>query len=126
MTDEPEHWYEEDAGPLVRLYAVTRGRGRVPRRELDLTTLLVDARAGAVGRPGPEYDAIVELCRAPLSVAEVSAHLHLPLTLTKVLIGDLIDDGRLTARAAELTANEPSTDLHVLRAVLAGIRRVQI
>ncbi|MFF2087521.1 DUF742 domain-containing protein [Nocardia sp. NPDC058176] len=125
MTDEPEHWYEEDAGPLVRLYAVTRGRGRAPRRELDLTTLLVDARTGT-RRPGPEYDAIVDLCRAPLSVAEVSAHLHLPLTLTKVLIGDLLDDGRLTARAPEPTASEPSTDLHVLRAVLAGIRRVQI
>ncbi|APE34043.1 hypothetical protein BOX37_08710 [Nocardia mangyaensis] len=127
MTDEPEHWYEEDAGPLVRLYAVTRGRGRAPRRELDLTTLLIDAHAEAAPRrPGPEYDAIVEMCRAPLSVAEVSAHLHLPLTLTKVLVGDLIDDGRLAARAPEPTASEPSTDLHVLRAVLAGIRRVQI
>ncbi|MFC9665189.1 DUF742 domain-containing protein [Nocardia sp. NPDC127606] len=123
MSDEREHWYEDEAGPLVRLYAVTGGRAKAQRPDLELTTLLVDARSGARSRLlAPEYDAIVELCRTPLSVAEVSAHLHLPLTSTKLLIGDLIDEGRLHARAPR---NQVSTapDLDVLRAVLAGIKR---
>ncbi|MEU4651294.1 DUF742 domain-containing protein [Nocardia fluminea] len=123
MSDEREHWYEDEAGPLVRLYAVTGGRAKAQRPDLELTTLLVDARSGARSRLlGPEYDAIVELCRAPLSVAEVAAHLRLPLTSTKLLVGDLIDEGRLHARAPR---NQPSTatDLNVLRAVLAGIKR---
>lgn len=124
MTDEREHWYEEDAGPIVRLYAVTRGRGRTERDELDLTTLLVDAGAGTrLRRAEPEYAAIVDLCRTPMAVAEVSAHLGLPLNLAKVLIADLIDEGRLIARAPQhRTVGSP--DLGVLRAVLAGIRRV--
>ncbi|MFJ2838805.1 DUF742 domain-containing protein [Nocardia sp. NPDC087230] len=124
MSDEREHWYEEDAGPIVRLYAVTRGRGRTERDELDLTTLLVDAGAGTrLRRPEPEYAAIVDLCRTPMAVAEVSAHLGLPLNLAKVLIADLIDEGRLIARAPQHRA-VGTADLGVLRAVLAGIRRV--
>ncbi|GEM34298.1 hypothetical protein NN3_53050 [Nocardia neocaledoniensis NBRC 108232] len=124
MTDEREHWYEEDAGPIVRLYAVTRGRGRTQRPELDLTTLLVDAGAGTrLRRTDPEYAAIVELCRTPMAVAEVSAHLGLPLNLAKVLIGDLLDEGRLVARAPQQHTTGQA-DVEVLRAVLAGIRRV--
>ncbi|MEV6767160.1 DUF742 domain-containing protein [Nocardia sp. NPDC051030] len=121
MNDPREHWYEEDAGPLVRLYAVTRGRGRAERPDLHLDTWIVDvARGTTLSRPEPEYAAIVRLCRNPLSVAEVSAHLHLPLTLTKVLIGDLIDDGRLQFR--EPPGTDGDTDMGVLHAVLAGIR----
>ncbi|MFD6401054.1 DUF742 domain-containing protein [Nocardia sp. NPDC060249] len=123
MSDEREHWYEDEAGPLVRLYAVTGGRAKAQRPDLELTTLLVDARSGARSRLlAPEYGAIVELCRTPLSVAEVSAHLHLPLTSTKLLIGDLVDEGRLLANAPR---NQMSTapDVNVLRAVLAGIKR---
>ncbi|MFE3542465.1 DUF742 domain-containing protein [Nocardia sp. NPDC059177] len=124
MSDEREHWYEEDAGPMVRLFAVTRGRGRTQRAELDLTTLLVDAGAGTrLRRAEPEYAAIVDLCRSPMAVAEVSAHLKLPLNLAKVLIADLIEEGRLVARAPQLTA-VGTPDLQVLRAVLAGIRRI--
>lgn len=123
MTDDREHWYEEDAGPMVRLYAVTGGRGRTQSRDLDLATLLIDAGTGYRSRRAdPEYDAIVELCRTPQSVAEVSAHLHLPLTSTKVLVGDLIEENRLVARAPRRQAGA-ETDLNVLRAVLAGIRR---
>ncbi|TCJ90214.1 DUF742 domain-containing protein [Nocardia alba] len=123
MSDDREHWYEDEAGPMVRLYAVTGGRSKAPRHDLELTTLLVDARSGMRSRLiAPEYDMIVTLCRTPLSVAEVSAHLRLPLTSTKLLIGDLIDEGRLHARAPR---NQTSTapDIDVLRAVLAGIKR---
>lgn len=122
MSDRREHWYEEDAGPLVRLYAVTRGRGQVQRPELNMATLVVDAHRGAaLRRTEPEYTAIVRLCHTPLSVAEVSAHLHLPLTLTKVLIGDLIDDGRLIYRSPPTTTGGGS-DMGVLHALLEGIR----
>ncbi|WP_405485611.1 DUF742 domain-containing protein [Nocardia sp. NBC_00511] len=122
MSDSREHWYEEDAGPLVRLYAVTRGRGRADRPDLNMDTMLVDSGRGlGLRRPEPEYAAIVAICRHPVSVAEVSAHLHLPLTMTKVLIGDLIDDGRLRFRMPPAAA-ENASDLGVLHAVLAGIR----
>ncbi|MBF6178970.1 MULTISPECIES: DUF742 domain-containing protein [Nocardia] len=122
MSDAREHWYEEDAGPLVRLYAVTRGRGRARRPDLDMTTLVVDIHRGAASRrTEPEYAAIIGLCRTPLSVAEVSAHLRLPLTVTKVLIGDLIDDGRLLHRSPP-PAPTGHADTGVLHTLLEGIR----
>ncbi|MGK8558625.1 DUF742 domain-containing protein [Nocardia gipuzkoensis] len=124
MSYPREPWYEEDAGPLVRLYAITRGRGRAVRPELNVATLVVDAGHGTVlRRTEPEYAAIVQLCRTPQSVAEVAAQLGLPLTMTKVLVGDLIDDGLLVSRAqpAAVAAN---ADLGLLRAVLNGIRAI--
>lgn len=122
MSYPRESWYEEDAGPLVRLYAVTRGRGRAARPELNTGTLLLDAGIGLpVRRSEPEYTAIVRLCRVQQSVAEVSAQLGLPLTLTKVLIGDLIDDGRLVYRSPAPIA-ETGADVDLLRAVLNGIK----
>ncbi|BCK57650.1 DUF742 domain-containing protein [Nocardia wallacei] len=122
MSYPRESWYEEDAGPLVRLYAVTRGRGRAARSELNTGTLLLDAGAGLpVRRSEPEYTAIVRLCRVQQSVAEVSARLGLPLTLTKVLVGDLIDDGRLVYRSPAPVA-ETGADVDLLRAVLNGIK----
>ncbi|MCM6775885.1 DUF742 domain-containing protein [Nocardia sp. CDC159] len=122
MNGPRESWYEEDAGPLVRLYAVTRGRGRVAHADLTLATQVVDARIGAaLHRTEPEYAAIVRLCRTPQSVAEVAARLRLPLTLVKVLIGDLIDDGRLRYRSTP-AAVTPEAELALLQAVLHGIR----
>ncbi|WP_040786205.1 DUF742 domain-containing protein [Nocardia pneumoniae] len=124
MSHPREPWYEEDAGPLVRLYAITRGRGRAVRPELNVATLVVDAGHGTVlRRTEPEYAAIAELCRTPQSVAEVAAHLGLPLTMTKVLVGDLIDDGQLVCRSEQSTA-EANSDLGVLHAVLNGIRAI--
>ncbi|MFE5285996.1 DUF742 domain-containing protein [Nocardia sp. NPDC056611] len=122
MSDPSEHWYEDDAGPLVRLYAVTRGRGSVERAELNVATLLIDSARGITTRhTAPEYAAIVRLCQTPTSVAEVSAHLRLPLAVTKVLVGDLIDDGRLLFRSPPSPTGN-SADMALLHAVLEGIR----
>ncbi|MEU0543488.1 DUF742 domain-containing protein [Nocardia sp. NPDC005978] len=122
MNEPREHWYEDEAGPLVRLYALTRGRSTAERPELSVTTLVVDVERGKpMRRNEPEYAAIVRLCRTALSVAEVSAHLNLPLTVTKLLIGDLIDDGRLLFRSPP-TPTGSSADMGLLHAVLEGIR----
>ncbi|NNH74860.1 DUF742 domain-containing protein [Nocardia uniformis] len=121
MNDPREHWYEEDAGPLVRLYAVTRGRGSAQRAELDMTTLVVADSGIALRRNAPEYQSIARFCRTAQSVAEVSAHLQLPLALSKVLIGDLIDDGYLSYRSPPSLSGD-SGDIGILRAVMDGIR----
>ena len=122
--NDPQHdpWNEQDAGPVVRLYALTRGRGRTARTELSLDTMVVDAGTGlAPRRTEPEYVEIVRLCRRAQSVAEVSAQLGIPLTLTKVLIGDLIDDGRLAVRAPADRA-QGETDLGVLQMIANSLR----
>ena len=123
MSHPRESWYDDEAGPLVRLYAVTRGRGRSARPHLNMLTLVVAEGFGPPPRPEPEYTSILRLCRTPQSVAEVSAQLHLPLTVTKILIGDLIEEGRLNFRTPPPPPTDNGTpDVGLLQAVLNGIR----
>ncbi|MGN2641438.1 DUF742 domain-containing protein [Nocardia takedensis] len=125
MNDPRESWYDEDAGPLVRLYAVTRGRSGGARHKLDMLTLVVNAGVGVQPRrPEPEYARILWLSRSALSVAELAAQLNLPLTSTKILVGDLIDDGLLKYRSPEPVQESPARNTQLLRAVLKGIQAI--
>jgi hypothetical protein len=117
-----EQWFDEAAGPLVRPYAVARGRTRPTRRDLEMITLIVAVTAEFDMGMDPEYAHIMGLCQRPLSVAEVSAMLNLPLVVTKVLLSDLIDRGLLIFRSPPQTSDYPKMEL--LQAVLDGIRRL--
>ncbi|WP_330230857.1 DUF742 domain-containing protein [Nocardia sp. NBC_00508] len=124
MIHPREPWFDEAAGPLVRPYALTRGRTTGAGPELDmLTSVVVDHSAPALRRFEPEYSDILRLCRISQTVAEVSAQLRLPLAVTKILVGDLIGDGQLIFRAPVPTEAGPD-DLNILRAVLDGIRKI--
>lgn len=125
-TDAHEPWYDADAGPLVRAYAVTRGRTR-PTQFLQMVTLVVTVSASvsavpASDAPTPEHREILRRCRRPLSVAEVAAVIDLPLGAAKVLISDLIERGALIARSPDLDSH--SLDRQLIRTVIDGIRRL--
>jgi hypothetical protein len=83
MKLENEFWFDEDAGPLVRPYAVARGRTRPTRHNLEMTTLVVAARTDRDVNVEREYAHILRMCQQPLSIAEVSAMLNLPLAVVK-------------------------------------------
>ncbi|MEV0298473.1 DUF742 domain-containing protein [Nocardia sp. NPDC050710] len=124
MTRRGEPWFDEAAGPLVRPYALTRGRTMGAGHDLDILTVVVTADpAPTLRRTEPEYARIVRLCAAPQSVAEVAANLKLPLAVTKILVGDLIGEGHLIFRSPVQPEAGPG-DLNVLRAVLDGIRKL--
>ncbi|MCP2276027.1 DUF742 domain-containing protein [Nocardia amikacinitolerans] len=124
MTRRGEPWFDDAAGPLIRPYALTRGRTMGAGHDLDIVTVVVTASpAPTLRRPEPEYAEIVRLCRDPQSVAEVAANLKLPLAVTKILVGDLIGEGQLIFRAPVQTEAGPG-DLNILRAVLDGIRKL--
>ncbi|OKI17771.1 hypothetical protein A6A08_25500 [Nocardiopsis sp. TSRI0078] len=100
---------------------MTRGRTRPstgPR--LDLVTIVVTARDLKERDREPEQEAIVRLCHRPISVAEISARLDIPLTVVRVLLGDLLADGDVRTRATMTQLPEKK----VLQAVLDGIRRL--
>lgn len=125
MTNRREPWFDEAAGPLVRPYAVTGGRTSSGRRDLDLITLVVATRWDShLERMGQEYARIVERCGAPTSVAEISAQLTLPLAVTKILIGDLIELGYLLFRSPPTRSTDHVPDLQLLQAVLDGVRKL--
>jgi Protein of unknown function (DUF742) len=119
MVDDDHTWFDEEAGPLVRPYAITGGRTRTEQPDLDLITLVVASKRHAnPAMMEPECLKILSLCQKPISVAEISANLNLPLGVVKVLLGDLITQQFVHFRAALSPDNE------VLQAVLNGIRRL--
>jgi Protein of unknown function (DUF742) len=124
FADESDNvWLDEEAGPVVRPYAMTSGRTRPTTGDFDLITLIVATYpVSAVKDPlSPEHRYIIGLCQRPLSVAEVSAHLNLPLGIVRVLLGDLLDRGLILARGPSLSSPEEPSQ-RVLEAVINGLR----
>jgi Protein of unknown function (DUF742) len=119
MKDQPR-----DNRLRVRPYALTGGRVR-SSTELALETIVrvtPRGRDGAVGLP-TERREILGQCAEPTSIAEVSAHLGLPLGVARVLVGDMVTDGFLDSHANPASAEEGSRpDLRLLERVLDGLQ----
>ncbi|OIK28732.1 DUF742 domain-containing protein [Streptomyces malaysiense] len=120
------HWFDDDAGPVVRPYAMTRGRTTsTAQHRLDLIAVVVTEPAA--GDPetdptlSPEHVDIVGLCRGtPQSVAELAAELDLPIGVVRVLVGDLVH-----AELVHVTRPVPPAELpdeSILRDVINGLR----
>jgi hypothetical protein len=107
---------------VVRPYAITAGRTLAAAGDLDLICLVLADRpvAPADARLGPEHQAILRLCRQLLSVAEVAAHLDLPVGVVRVLLGDLRDRGLVHVRAPVPASRMPTE--RIFRAVINGLR----
>ncbi|TQK44630.1 uncharacterized protein DUF742 [Streptomyces sp. SLBN-118] len=105
-----------------RLYVITGGRsGSSAPTALDLVTLIVAKSAPRPGTP-PEQAAIIRLCHAPLSVAEISAYLSLPVSVVTVLLSDLLAEDRVLARAPVKPAQLP--DRALIEAVIDGLQKL--
>ncbi|MEU9443014.1 DUF742 domain-containing protein [Streptomyces sp. NPDC048304] len=120
------HWFDDEAGPVVRPYAMTRGRTTSPgQHRLDLIAVVVTEPG--VDDPetdptlAPEHVEIVGLCRRePQSVAELAAELDLPVGVVRVLVGDLVH-----AELVHVTRPVPPAELpdeRILRDVINGLR----
>ncbi|MEU8131883.1 DUF742 domain-containing protein [Streptodolium elevatio] len=106
---------------LVRPYVVTDGRAHPSRNTFDLVTLVIATADRPLSGLTPEKRRLVELCRpGSLSVAEVAGHLGLPVSVTKVLLADLVDAGHILTRAPIPAAELPEAQL--LQEVLDGLR----
>jgi len=115
-------WLDEDAGPVVRHYAMTSGRTRPTRGDFDLITLIMATRTASVVDVAmqPELSSIIRLCQSPVSAAELATHLDLPAGTIRVLLGDLLDRGYIRTRSPVPAAQLPTE--RVFKAVLDGLR----
>lgn len=121
MTDpDGQVRFDEAAGLLVRPYTVTGGRTR-PAAEFHLITL-VAATGQPLGEVSPEHDRILGVCKWPTSVAEISAHLRLPIAVVKILLADLLGWRAVVTRAPVAFPDAVRPDRHVLEAVLNALR----
>jgi hypothetical protein len=114
-------WSDSALGD-VRPYTLTGGRTRHPRHALHLTTCLLTRPATGQLPPGSESETLLMLCSgSPRSVAELAGHLHQPVQVVKILVGDLLDAEALTL-ANHAGPADPET--HVLEALLDALRKL--
>ncbi|MTE22047.1 DUF742 domain-containing protein [Streptomyces sp. TRM43335] len=141
MTDR---WFDDAAGPVVRPYAVTRGRTAGAGGGLDPVAVVIaepgeGKRAAEASAPGafeergahppshapgalgPEHMDIVARCRrSPQPVAALAAGMDLPVGVVRVLVGDLVAAGLVRVTRPVPPAELP--DERVLRDVIDGLR----
>ena len=107
----------------VRPYAMTGGRTRPTHDALEIETLVSTASSvDLTPKLTVEQRAIGVLCHELLSIAEVSAHLHLPLGVVRVLVGDMADEHLVVVRRPVHAGDRP--DLALLERVLDGLRTI--
>ncbi len=127
-TPVDDRWFDDEAGPVVRLYSMTRGRARPVEDGLfDLISLIVakDPAPVAAAVPAhvldPEHQTILAWCRRePISVAELGSYTDLPVSVVRVLLGDLYDAELISVTRPVPLAELP--DERLLRDVINGLR----
>ena len=114
---EDQSWRDGGAGRLVRPYAIAGGRTTTTHAQPDLATQVKATRLNYDPTDlEPEHEDVVALCRRPMAIAEVAAQMNIPLFVTKVLVGDLIDRGALETGRRIL--DNPPPDMRLLEQIL--------
>lgn len=106
----------------VRSYVLTGGRTR-SGADLPLETMVRVTTLGTSAAPrlALERKRIVNLAGAPLSIAEISAHLSVPLGVARVLVGDMVEEGLLDSHKPAVEQGE-RPDVALLERVLNGLQ----
>ena len=116
-----DRWFDREAGPVVRPYALTKGRTLPSGGEsFDLIDVVVATsdRMPEHFRPGPEHRRLLSLCGRPTPIVDLTSEIDLPLGVVRVLLGDLISEGLVRVLS---TQKQPATDQRLLRMVLDGL-----
>jgi hypothetical protein len=126
----PDHGSEPAAPPAaagtpfgpLRPFVVTAGR-TASADTLPVETQVIATSRGetAAETLSFEYRDIVTLCIEPIAVAEIAARLSLHLGVTRVLIGDLQDQGMVTTHAPE---SDAADDVETIMRVIHGLRQL--
>ena len=114
---------DQDAEEFTaRPYTVTGGRTRPSNADLPVEALVEALAAPEVGMT-PERRKILELTKSSyLSIAELSAHVHLPVGVVRVVVSDLAQSGKVRVHGLTMTSSpQPATTISVLESVLNGI-----
>jgi hypothetical protein len=104
-----ERWMDREAGPVVRLYALTKGRtqanGGASFGLIDVV-VATGERPSEHFRPGPEHRRILGVCRRPIPIVDLTSEI------------DLTGEGLLRIVSSQ---QQPVSDQSLLRMVLNGL-----
>jgi len=115
---------DDPRGALVRPYAVTGGRTE-PVSDIAIEAILLTTVRGRQESlyAGRDRNMIANLCDGrAMSLAEVAAHLRMPLGVARVLVADMTADGLLALHETISADDDDRQDL--LERVLDGLRRL--
>jgi hypothetical protein len=122
MSAPRDRWLDREAGPVVRPYAVTKGR-TTPASDsyvglIDM--VLAEARVAlpSDARLNYEHSRLLGLCRSPVTVVDLASDSGLPVGVVRVLLSDLARWGAVQVVASP---RGPVTDERLLRDVLNGL-----
>ena len=109
------------SGSAVRAYAMTGGRAHTTIH-LEFETMLqatADGREALTAVRFERADIVRQCQNDPQSVAELSARLHLPIGVVRVVASDLLSEGFL---AAFHPSSNVADDVLLITRLIAGVR----
>ena len=116
-------WLDQDAGPVVRPYALTGGMTRPSGQHFDLLDLVRAVRRAArdLHQLSPEQADLLQRCQMPTTLVDLAADLDLPVGVVRILVSDLRERGLVTIHRARPAG---VGDLKILQEVVDGLRRI--
>lgn len=109
--------------PMVRAYTITGGRTNTEAPQLRFESMVALTAQGAAASAQLTFERkkIAALLSQPLSVAEISARISVPIGVARVLVGDLVVDGTLRLFDAPADASQ---DISLVKELIDGIRNL--
>jgi hypothetical protein len=113
---------EPAAARFVRSYTITAGRTKaVVDLPLEATLRIQRSRAGGGADVGVGAQRVLDVCDRR-SVAEVSALTSMPIGVVRVLLGDLVHDGRVRVQATLTESSSKDERIELIERTLRGLR----
>jgi len=128
--DRPARHRDDDSRPSASTRPAAgpplcddRRADRPTQYDLEIETLVSTTSSGEqTPKLTVEQRAIAALCHDILSIAEVSAKLHLPLGVVRILVGDMADEQLVMVHRPTHGGDRP--DLALLERVLYGLHTI--
>ncbi|WP_441958663.1 DUF742 domain-containing protein [Mycolicibacterium houstonense] len=119
--DKPQKPTASRARPYTLTGGRTRARVEMPI-EAPVEALLSGGELDCA--PGDIPAVIVRLCSDKPSIAEISAYAGLPIGVTRVLVGDLVDSGHLRVHATLTDRSTVAERRRLIERTLSGLRAI--
>ena len=123
MSAPRDRWLDREAGPIVRPYAVTKGRTAPASGSyvglIDVVAAVAHPHLPPDTRLSREHRRLLSHCRQPVTVVDLASDIDLPVGVVRVLLSDLRQYGALRVVA---TAQGAVTKDRLLRDVLDGLQ----
>jgi hypothetical protein len=116
-------WLDQDAGPVVRPYALTGGLTRPSGQRFDLLDMVGLVRRSPEDMPllAPEQTEVLRRCQIPAPLIDLAADLDLPVGVIRILVSDLRERGLVSIHRAKPAG---AGDLKILQEVVNGLQRL--